>query len=190
MINTLNNLLVQQGLAVIYLDDGQNVIAANEKGDEILERKDGIFSRNGRLAFYDKDAQESFDKLKASTQVSANTAIFVRRQSSEPPYRLSYVEYVDEWKQPDLPRPQYLLLVSDPTKSFDFPDWVFKEYYGLTSAELRLASAIFRDKSLHEQAEDRGIKISTVRWTLDNIFSKTFTNSQRAVKGLAMQFAV
>ena len=65
-----------------------------------------------------------------------------------------------------------IIIKSPPRSSNDFSKERFNERYDLTNTELLLTEAIFNDVSLKEYAASRKIKISTARWTLDNIFEK------------------
>ncbi len=49
---------------------------------------------------------------------------------------------------------------------------------GLTAAEANLASALAEGLSLHDYAGRERLKITTVRWHLQNIFNRTGTRSQ------------
>ncbi|OYU34532.1 MAG: hypothetical protein CFE35_14150 [Novosphingobium sp. PASSN1] len=55
---------------------------------------------------------------------------------------------------------------------------IFGELFGLTPAENRLAAMLVNGKSVIECAEELGVRISTVREQLSNIFAKTRTSRQ------------
>ena len=52
-----------------------------------------------------------------------------------------------------------------------------------------LAKALLNDIPLSDYASKKGVKITTVRWTLGNIFSKTETHSQNELKSLAYKYS-
>jgi len=64
----------------------------------------------------------------------------------------------------------------------------FTEFYKLTDAEKALSQSLYDGLSLREHSEKRGVKITTTRWTLNNLFSKTFTRSQLELQGLFNSF--
>lgn len=55
---------------------------------------------------------------------------------------------------------------------------VLAELFGLTPAEGRLAAMLVNGKSVIECAEELGIRVSTVREQLSNLFAKTRTSRQ------------
>ena len=156
--------MLSRGLGVIYLDKQSNILACNELAKKIFQRMDGIMTRAGKLCFCDSGARNDFiEKID------------------------SLLPFVDTWyKETD--KPHSLVLISEPKRDFLFPEWVFKNYYELTKAELAVARAVFEDTALQEYAAQKGVKITTVRWTLDNVFSKTHTHSQKELKTLALQY--
>lgn len=178
--------MVNHGFGVVYLDDNANVLAGNKLADEIFLRKDGIFNRAGKLSFIDNEAVNDFLKSFKGLYYGLNDQQFyVKRSSNMPPYKLSMLSFEDNWLI-ETTKPHSLVLISEPKEKFDFPEWIFKNHYKLTKTEIKVAKAIFDDVSLKEHAEQRGVKITTVRWTLDNIFSKTNTRSQKELKVLAL----
>jgi DNA-binding CsgD family transcriptional regulator len=54
----------------------------------------------------------------------------------------------------------------------------------LTSAEANLASALAEGLTLHDYAERENLKITTVRWHLQNVFNRTGMRSQSELVGM------
>lgn len=191
MIQTLEDILRPNGEGVVILDNVANVLNASVFAQEIFARADGLINRAGKLCFSDKDAhRQVLSRLATGCEPANGKPIFVRRETGKSPYKVKIALFQDEWLHKDQPKPHSLLLVSETNRKLDFPIWVFKDYYGLTPSELTLAEAIFGDMPLRDYAEFRGIKITTVRWTLDNVFSKTYTHSQTELKSLGIKFAI
>lgn len=60
----------------------------------------------------------------------------------------------------------------------DFHPTIFKTVFGFTPAESRLAMLLVNGNSVIEAAEELGVRISTVREQLSNLFAKTRTSRQ------------
>jgi DNA-binding CsgD family transcriptional regulator len=65
-----------------------------------------------------------------------------------------------------------------PRCGFEIPAARLAAAFQLTSAEAHLASALAEGLSLRDYAAREGLKITTVRWHLQNIFARTGTRSQ------------
>lgn len=65
------------------------------------------------------------------------------------------------------------------------PDLVM-DAFGMTRAEAALSVALIRNMSLQDYCEAEGIKISTARWHLKNIFQRTGARSQSELVALIM----
>lgn len=189
MINTLNAVMHQQGIGVIYLDGEANVLEKNPKADEILETSKKLWCRGKQLCFEDNQIKKNLlTKLETSLGNKAKERIFVKKELDQSPIALSLYPIVDEVSTHSGRKSQWLMLLDDTNKKPTFSAKSMADFYRLTPAETELVNSIYNGLSLSEHAERRGIKITTVRWTLDNIFSKTYTNSQSKLKELANKF--
>jgi DNA-binding CsgD family transcriptional regulator len=73
--------------------------------------------------------------------------------------------------------PLALVTISSPEKHAR-PNRQLREMFGLTAAEAELAAAVAAGKRLDDIAEERGVRITTVRTQMRSIYSKTGTNRQ------------
>ena len=189
MINTLNAVMHQQGIGVIYLDGEANVLGKNSKADEILETSKNLWCRGKQLCFEDNQLKKSLlTKLEAKLENGVKERIFVKKGLDQSPIALSLFPIVDDVSVDNGRKSQWLMLVDDTNKKAHFSAKSMADFYRLTPAETELVNSIYNGLSLSEHAESRGVKITTVRWTLDNIFSKTYTHSQSRLKELANKF--
>ena len=78
----------------------------------------------------------------------------------------------------DLPRPEALLLVSDPERAVQLPTDRLTHAFGLTAAEAKLAAALATGSSLTAYAETAQITIGTARWYLKQALAKTGAHRQ------------
>jgi len=195
MINTLNYLFSQKEIGISYLDACLNVLAGNQLFSEILMANDGLTTSFGKLQITDRIANTKFHScyeliLGDFKNNDIGESLYVPRNSGLTPYKLQLIGFDDEWHNTSLPAPSVLLFVKETEKAPKFPKHIFQEYYQLTNTEALLAEALFKGSNLAEFADLRGIKVSTVRWTLDNIFSKTYTHSQRELSALIFKLAI
>ena len=189
MINTLNQLLLNMSAGIIYMDEFSNIIECNALARDILDKKDGLLVSNGMLVLENPKINKQLCHQSKFVMHTVTSPILVSRKNQLPPYKLELLPFKDEWNNKNRNRPNSILLIKDPSLTFNFPKWIFSDHYKLTAAELELTKAIYGSMNLRDYANKRGVKISTVRWTLDNIFSKTFTHSQSELKTLALLYA-
>jgi DNA-binding CsgD family transcriptional regulator/PAS domain-containing protein len=78
----------------------------------------------------------------------------------------------------DLPRPEALLLISDPERAVQLPTARLTHAFGLTAAEAKLAAALATGSSLTAYAETAQITIGTARWYLKQALAKTGAHRQ------------
>jgi DNA-binding CsgD family transcriptional regulator/PAS domain-containing protein len=78
----------------------------------------------------------------------------------------------------DLPRPEALLLISDPERAVQLPTDRLTGAFGLTAAEAKLAAALATGSSLTAYAETAQITIGTARWYLKQALAKTGAHRQ------------
>ena len=83
-----------------------------------------------------------------------------------------------------------LMLLTDTENETTLDIVSFSEHYELTCAESDLVQSLHLGRTLKDHAETRGVTITTVRWTLDNVFSKTYTKSQPQLKSLIDKFVL
>lgn len=181
--------MYERGVGVLYLDGGANVIAKNSKAEEILDSCSRFWCSGKRLCFEDNEVKDTFFcKLDEIRNSNSSTSMFVKKALNMSPIRVNAFPIFDNIYNQKGEKPCWVLLVNDTEHKPILSAKSMAEFYGLTNAELALVSAIYDGLNLAEYAEQRGVKITTVRWTLDNVFSKTYTHSQSQLKELANKF--
>ncbi len=86
----------------------------------------------------------------------------------------------------DWQMPLALVLVMDAGKNLSTLH-IQGQLYGLSPAELRIASALLAGKSPEEYAQEAGVTLNTVRSQLKNLFSKTGTHRQSELVAVLSQ---
>ena len=189
MINTINEMMYQRGIGVVYLDNSPKILEKNSTADEILNSTPRLWCQGERLFIEDQTVQNRLHEFIGRAPNQSKTARFyVKNNIDEAPISLSVFPVKDDLRGDNGEQSKWLLLVKDTQKKPGFSAASMASFYELTRAEIDLVSAIYKGLSLAEHANSRGVKITTVRWTLDNIFSKTYTHSQIELRDLANKF--
>ena len=192
---SLMDLLDQKNIGIVYLNEKGVILETNDYAQTILDKKDGLDDQGGYLSTLIHSEQNKLSrKLKSvlsdnTSQVDISPQIYISRLGGKKPYKLTITPILTKTVCFGDCHPAVMIIIKLPQTVNEFPELVFKEHYGLTKAELLLTEAIFNDMTLKEYAKTRNIKITTVRWTLDNIFSKTNTHSQKELKSLVLLFS-
>lgn len=188
MINTLNEMMLQNGIGVFYLDDRINVLGANQTASEILQCQDEVWQSGSQLHFKDSGIKKKLIMI-IQNLANGSSSFFIKRSLDKPPLKVSVFSCQDNIRGNDGAKAVSIVLMKDTQKKQTLCIESIAEHYSLTNAEASLVHALYDGKTLQQHACDRGIKITTARWTLDNVFSKTYTCSQSELKELAYKFS-
>lgn len=83
-----------------------------------------------------------------------------------------------------------LLVLEEPEARRQVSGAALASSFGLTPAEVRLATALAEGKDLKAAAEERGVTIGTVRSQLKSLMAKTDTRRQAELVGLLLRYSV
>lgn len=182
-------MMFQRGIGVVYLDDSANIIEKNGKADEILDSTSRLWRKGKRLCLENLGIKQKLMEFgRCDNSEKGRAQFYLKKGLDRAPISLSVFPIVDDLRGTSGENSRWLMLVKDTEKKPDFSADSMARFYGLTNAEVALVIAIYRGFTLAEHAQRRGIKITTVRWTLDNVFSKTYTHSQTDLRELANKF--
>jgi len=191
MINTLDDIMFTNGVGVLYLDESQNIVSANGVAKRILDDGKALRRLGQKLVFADSSLRS---KVLACIRTLSSTefqeSIFIKRNVDEPPVRVNIYPYSDDLTDSSGIKPSSVLLVSDMSLQPKLCSRSIKEFFSLTKAELALVESLALGLSLQQHAERRGVKVTTVRWTLENVFSKTYKRSQGELIDLIRKFSI
>jgi len=167
------------------LPNYQNIEAA-----KICRSNDGITLGENGVMINDADSQEkiiNFIELIRTSDPEKMTPhrliTIIPRKSGQPPYKLiMYSLFTDQL--PAVSNDKHglaVLLINDPSTSFDISKNLLHSFYGLSNAEANLAYSLFMGKTVNEAAEALGVSINTIRTQLRSIFTKVGVHSQSAL---------
>jgi DNA-binding CsgD family transcriptional regulator len=165
---------------VIVTDSGGRVIEMNRAAETIVQLDDGLNLRNDRLC-----ARRAFETAKVAKLVAGATAddrsgpaagrMLVSRGDGLPSYVLTVAPLRTDIAADD--RRLALIVVVDPQLHFP-SEKDLAEFFGLSSAEARLAAALLTGKTLSQIAASTGVRIPTLRTQLGSVLRKVGVERQ------------
>jgi DNA-binding CsgD family transcriptional regulator/PAS domain-containing protein len=177
--------LNQLNVGVLLLTQDGRIVLANRAAEHLLQRGDGIASRDGKLA---TSRQLNGDRLaciiaRATGRPAAPPVVEALRIDRDYDHRPLHL-----WAMP-LPRESsnplvrtwqadIMLIVIDPELGAAPPTEALRALYGLTEAEARLTSGLLHGERLEDYAARAGISVNTARTHLKSVFAKTDTDRQ------------
>lgn len=193
MARTLGEALQYSPHALFLVAADGTLNFANLAGERLLARDRGLTVINRRLTPSHSDSARRFEKLiaNAATRGPARTggSTSIPRPDSHFPLavRISPLPLDDgtifRGSTPAL------VCATDLESEIVAPNAELIDLFGLTAAEVRLATAVFEGLTLPEAAERFAISINTVRFQLARIFDKTGVSRQAELVKLMMRLA-
>ncbi len=184
---------VRIGMCVV-LDNGE-VIVANKEAKRLLDMNDGLsLSATGHL--YCDSTELSAEIGHAATMLS-NTAkginsqaiysLKIPRKSVDSEFLLEITALRDCRSEIETGLSGALLTVIDTEKKYQLDLSVFGRAYKLTDAELKVTELIIAGLENQEIADDRGVKVSTIKAQVKSIRVKTGVTSRVQLLRLVLQ---
>jgi DNA-binding CsgD family transcriptional regulator len=172
-------------LGVVLLDAGGHVLTANATARRIARAGDGIALSRDRLRAASGADDELLRKTIAEAVASAarsdspgGAALSVRRPSGARPYSVLVSTEASAASHAALRVASAIVLIGDPDSALGSAEETAMQLYGLTPSEARLACAVASGESLDSYARERGINVSTARWTMEQALAKTGARRQ------------
>ena len=153
------------------------VLLANTTAETILEAQDGLrLTSEGTLSTSPGCNSPSMEPILKGKPGVKQAVIALSRPSGKRP--LTLLVRSAEVAPSDYPEPaRILVFVLDP-ESPTAREPELRQLYGLTSAETRLANLLMEGKTLEECCDMLGIRRSTAKMHLRNVFTKTDVQRQ------------
>jgi len=190
MMQTVSSLISKQNKALVFLSSSNRVIYQNQLAQSLFEQPDGFRVEQGKLVNSCSERNEYFLISLRNTKIQLlPSTIFWESSINSYPERIDIFPILDELVADAVKQPRAMVLMDAPRKGKTLIKSQFLEFYHLTPAEVDVVALLVRGLSLNECAQKRKITVSTVRWTLGNIFSKTSTSSQKELLRVANLFA-
>lgn len=184
--------LVNVGLAVI--DRSGHLMIANCTAEQILAARDGFeLTANGEVCFskhVDPSLQQlvrHIDSTHSSEAAPKSAFVAVTRPSGKRPITVLVRPARGESLSSSHAAPAALMVLLDPEFSVDAAEAQLRELYGLTSTEARLAKLLMDGKTVEECCSGLGVRSSTVRMHVRNLFHKTGVRRQSQLISLLLK---
>jgi DNA-binding CsgD family transcriptional regulator len=167
---------------IVAVNSDAKVILTNRAADAILERRDGLLSRDGlRTASRHETAKLRNAIAAVSTHLDSGpnpeTLLQVSRPSGSAPFEVLVAPLPS---QSSLRRDHAtaVLFITDPEAEPPLDSRKLRVLFGLTPAEIRLCMALVKGQSVAEYAQEARISSNTARTHMKRIYSKTGAKRQ------------
>lgn len=181
--------LVEDG--VVLLNARGQIAFMNRRATDIVKAGDGLKVAGRELRASTPAAQTRLSRLVAdalgaacASHAGSGGSVSVLRSSSQRPYEVT----VSPLRAGSRPREEagscVVVLIHDPEKSRQTSMALLKFTFGLTPAEVRLASRLMDGQGLSDAAQACSLSLATVRTHLKRIFAKTGTRHQSELVAL------
>ena len=165
-------------IAMIIVNQQGGILHLNKRAETLLSDPDAeLRNKMGRLTCIYPEQNNKLKQLinNATDSKAIGGAMLVRGLNS----RQVLVTPLPENSKlnQDWQTPLALILINEP-KNISNQLRLISNLYGLSPAELKVATALLEKKSLSEYSMESGVSINTVKSQLQGLFRKTETNKQ------------
>ena len=135
------------------------------------------------------DSDAEFKKmLKLAYEESVPKTLYWNDSSFSLPIRLDILPILDPPSMPDNQEADFIVLLATNYHGDTDLNIQFRDKYGLTPTELELVRVLLKGLTPKQIAQQKDRAVSTIKWTLSNIYEKTDTRSQQQLISLAELF--
>ena len=187
----LEQVVDARGHAVVLLALDGTVCWASETALALFARNDGLDCCGGRLSFARPQEKRAFEALlqQAATRYELTSSVIlsrlaIARPSGASPYVLEISPAPGQFRRNMNDRGAFVLTVYDAEATIDPRPELWREMFGLTHMEARVATMTMRGLPDATIAAQLGIGIGTVRTHQKQLLAKTETRSKAEVAHL------
>ncbi|HEY1722100.1 MAG TPA: hypothetical protein VGG27_12705 [Magnetospirillaceae bacterium] len=164
---------------VIVTDSAGRMVDCNSAAQRILQRGDGLVSRNDHVSTRRVFESSKLAKLIAAAcerrDVAASDHMLVVRTSGGPAYTVTVTPMSATLSSHEQPRAMILIVDPDGHKP---SAQALADLFGFSRAESQLAIALMHGRTLGEAARERGVRITTARTQLSSMLKKVGAQRQ------------
>jgi DNA-binding CsgD family transcriptional regulator len=177
---------------IVAVGSDARIILTNRAADAILQRGDGLISRDGlRAASRQETAQLRNAIAAAAIQqeyglLKSETLVQVHRPSGLKPLEVLVCPLPARSSLRE-GRAVAALLITDPEEGPALDSRALQQLFGLTPAEIRLCIALVAGKSVEEYAREAGISSNTARTHGKRVYAKTGVRRQSELVRLLLK---
>lgn len=177
------------GVGVIYVGDNLRIRSMNVNAERMAAKGSPFrVTIGGRLFMDEPEANAALELLASPVGTPAQPQVRIVRTAENGAFRITLVRRSASIFTELLDGPTVAVLV-EPASSLVFDQRLthLKDSYGLSPAEIRIASGVVAGLTLKEMSHANGVSYETTRAQLKSIYSKTRVNSQAALVKLLMR---
>lgn len=174
----------QLAMGTVILDEAGDVLKTNEPATAILNAKDGIAIKDGRLYFSDAETRRAFAAIVDEVRIAGTAspvqvvrALRVRRPSGRADLGV-IIRPVPQSQWSEGRSPAIAVFISDPEQQTSTSLETLMQLFGFTRAESALTLMLGRGLSLSEASDELGISQHTARAQLKSVFAKAGVTRQ------------
>jgi len=184
MYETFSNLIDKDQKCVFYLSSTMTVIGMSNRAKSMIASAGCLKIVKRKLV--SANSSDLKTNFRITVEQSKPTVLFVRNAVDGEPCRIN----IEPTSRKTRGVGQYkniaaMVIVACGGQTKELLTEELQDFFDLTRAEIDLVSALHQKITLSDYAALKGIKVSTARWTLANVFSKTQSNSQSNLRSLA-----
>jgi DNA-binding CsgD family transcriptional regulator len=171
------------------------LLVANQTADQILRTRDGLeLDADGTLSTIHGENASLKDLVKAVAKTSRgreigsrDSAFAVQRAPGKRPLTLFVRAVTTKTDAPVPNEAAVLVMILDSGLPIETTEAELRQLYGLTATEARLANHLMEGLALEDCCEAMGIRRTTARMHLRNIFAKTGVRRQGELVSLLLK---
>jgi DNA-binding CsgD family transcriptional regulator/PAS domain-containing protein len=167
----LSGALAVLGVGAILLDAGGRVAFANAEAERLLAAGDGLAVRRGRLRLDAPSEDAALQRLAASR--SGGGALKITRPSGRSTLEARVIPLPAGGGELGAPTASTLVFLREPERACALDPETLRALYGLTPAELRVATLVAEGSSAPAVARALGVSVETVRTHQKRLGEKT-----------------
>lgn len=171
------------------------LLVANQTAEQMLKARDGLELDSDGTLLTTNDEGASLKSLIRSVAKTARTtevvhrdsAFAVQRSAGKRPLTLFVRTVNTKSDTPSAKEAAVLVMILDSAQPVETADAELKQLYGFTATEARLSNHLMEGLSLEECCGAMGIRRTTARMHLRNIFAKTGVRRQGELVSLLLK---
>ncbi|HST10790.1 MAG TPA: helix-turn-helix transcriptional regulator, partial [Terriglobales bacterium] len=182
-------------IGLIVCNASAECLVANQMADQILQTRDGLeLDPEGVLSTIHDDAAALKQLVKQVAKTSRgrelgdrDSAFAVQRAAGKRPLTL-FIRAVKTKSDTPVPNEAaVLIMILDSAQPVETTEAELRQLYGFTTTEARLANHLMEGLALEDCCEAMGIRRTTARMHLRNIFAKTGVRRQGELVALLLK---
>jgi DNA-binding CsgD family transcriptional regulator len=182
-------------IGLIVCSASAELLVVNQTADQILKARDGLeLDPDGMLSAIQEKAEPLKDLVRRVAETSRgqergnrDTAFAVQRSTGKRPLTLFVRAVKTKTDSPAPDEAAVLIMILDSTQPVEATQAELRQLYGFTATEARLANHRMEGLALEDCCEAMGIRRTTARMHLRNIFAKTGVRRQGELVSLLLK---